>query len=429
MFEYSQDTSWAVDRVRFEYLGRRYHGRGLLKWSIEQGFHLDAFLDSHGTALPNRIQFGKVRVPAPSELRSVRMRLEGFGHAITPQLTPGDQLELIGHSRLDVDFPSLLFSRPFSQPTRSEKYYGAGLFELGEGLVLPDRLERVLRLSGQQIQFGVSAGGIKYEDESLKLRAWLESQTQLRMEWTLSGNAWCRTDAWKFAEGAEAALSFLGGRTVRLLERSTRRGSKEYIERRKRLQPVYLGILSLPPRATWKPQRIDKGEFVALTRFFTSGGKDTLVAQRMCVQMAEVCRQDTLAAKELLCANILDAGLRTLAGKPYKRSDPSTKIEANMAMFCAKYFSNDVWKGCCEGVVATYHDLRHRNAHPDWLTTEGGGLSDNQLERSLDGMIRLSWFYGYMILAMAGFKSLEPKFPCPHKDWDPLITITREHTA
>ena len=101
----------------------------------------------------------------------------------------------------------------------------------------------------------LSRGGIAYEDEALKLRAWLESEGQLRMEWVLTANAWSKTDVWKYAEGIEAALSFLGGRTVRLLERSTRRRSREYVERRKQPQPVYLGILSMAPREGDAPIR------------------------------------------------------------------------------------------------------------------------------------------------------------------------------
>ncbi|RJO66331.1 MAG: hypothetical protein C4523_12925 [Myxococcales bacterium] len=144
----------------------------------------------------------------------------------------------------------------------------------------------------------------------------------------------------------------------------------------------------------------------------------------MCAQMAEVARQRTLAARELLCANVLDAALRTLSCKPYKSNDKSSKVDACMELFRNKFLPRVNWDGRCKEVVKSYHRLRHRNAHPDWLTNEGGGLSDDAREQSLDDMIRLAWFCGYMILAMAGLENLEPKFPGPHEDWGPLITVT-----
>jgi len=45
------------------------------------------------------------------------------------------------------------------------------------------------------------------------------------------------------------------------------------------------------------------------------------------------------------------------------------------------------------------------------------------MEKSLDDMIFLSRFYGYMILALAGFRDLKPDFPKPHSEWSPAIKI------
>ena len=70
--------------------------------------------------------------------------------------------------------------------------------------------------------------------------------------------------------------------------------------------------------------------------------------------------------------------------------------------------------------------MRHRNAHPDWLTIRGGALEEPSLERSLDDIVFLSAFYGYMVRSLAGFKDLKPRFPKPMKDWRPVMTITME---
>jgi hypothetical protein len=75
-------------------------------------------------------------------------------------------------------------------------------------------------------------------------------------------------------------------------------------------------------------------------------------------------------------------------------------------------------------VKREYFYLRNRNAHPDWLFSQGGSLSEEEQAKSLDSMIFLSRFYGYMILALAGFRDLRPNFPTPHKDWKAAATVT-----
>ncbi len=67
--------------------------------------------------------------------------------------------------------------------------------------------------------------------------------------------------------------------------------------------------------------------------------------------------------------------------------------------------------------------MRHRNAHPDFLLKKGGYLSEEYREKSVDDMIYLSRFYGYMILAMAGFQDLEPQFPPPFAEWKATVKI------
>ena len=50
-------------------------------------------------------------------------------------------------------------------------------------------------------------------------------------------------------------------------------------------------------------------------------------------------------------------------------------------------------------------------------------MSHEKAEQTLDDMIFLSHFYGYMILALAGVSDLKPLFPAPHKQWGPMATV------
>lgn len=81
-----------------------------------------------------------------------------------------------------------------------------------------------------------------------------------------------------------------------------------------------------------------------------------------------------------------------------------------MVRFREKYFSKRS-ETACELALKTHVDLRHRNAHPDWLTAPNGVLSKDELKQSTRDLVFMSRFYGYMILAMAGFKEMEPLFP------------------
>ncbi len=328
----------------------------------------------------------------------------------------------MSQSRLDVEFGSILFTSPFPLPTDSGKHRGECLFEIGKGLIFDDTLASETRLGERTIRTSLSTG-IAYEDESLTLRAWPESKTVMRMEWAMSPTVYTKADAWMYADAAEASLSFLSGRTVWLLERKTRRNAKEYFQRLKRPEITDLGLMSFVPRESQRSKRIGTNEFVSLTRFFLRGGTDATVARLIFAQITEAHRQQTRAARELLCANTLDAALRTLFGKPYRRNDRETKIEALMENFRIKYLT-EAWVDACTSVLRAYGRLRHKNAHPDWLTGKGGGLSDVDVDKRFDDLLRVIWFCGYMTQALAGFEDLEPKFPAPHREWGPLLTQT-----
>ena len=97
-----------------------------------------------------------------------------------------------------------------------------------------------------------------------------------------------------------------------------------------------------------------------------------------------------------------------------------------MKQFQSEYLSGEhdsKWKKKIEDVFKAYERLRHRHAHPDWITAQGGMLSDSEIEQSINDMILLSRFYGYMILAISGIKDLEPKFPVHFSNWGPIMTM------
>ncbi|MEO1006480.1 MAG: hypothetical protein AAFW67_11655, partial [Cyanobacteria bacterium J06638_38] len=103
-------------------------------------------------------------------------------------------------------------------------------------------------------------------------------------------------------------------------------------------------------------------------------------------------------------------------------------IDRALKRFREKYWSRE-WKKVCRKVLKTHRSLRHRNAHPDWLFEQTGYLSDEQKRQSLDDMIFLCRFYGYMILTLTGAKNLKPDFPASHQAWQPAYVVMSSEEA
>jgi len=419
MFDYFAENNWAVQRVWFDFLNGRYTGRGLLKWHPDNGFYLDAFLTRHGPPLPSTIEWGKPRVLRPEELGRIRMRLGPGAHVLSAPICLSDQMELFSDDRLEVDFHSALFvARRSNVPTQSN-HSGRALLEVGKRLILPDSSTTEVRVGGKTVRQAVSRDWIDHEEPSLSLRAFTESDKYMQTEWLMPSSEWSKMNAWRFAEALGLATSIVSGKTVHLLEKSCVRGQIEYHERRSRRPVTDLGLMRLIPEPGFVPKDI----LVHLAKEIARDAKYEKIARNVFNQLAEASRQQTHEGRELLCSMILHAVLLTASGKKYKPGDPSTKIAPCMESFRIKYLS-DSWDNACKKAEDAFHELRHRNAHPDWLTIPGGGRAEPSLEESLNNMIFLSTFYGYMLLALAGFKNLQPRFPTPIKDWQALITMT-----
>src|SRR5699024_507066 len=117
-----------------------------------------------------------------------------------------------------------------------------------------------------------------------------------------------------------------------------------------------------------------------LTTFFTKGYLDkkeyqeSHVARRMLEQLIEAEQQKTLAAKELLTATVLEAALRTLFEVP--SSDKLYVPHYLKNDFIPKYANGAEWREVRKQVAKSFKNMRHRNAHPDWLVGEQNVYDD-----------------------------------------------------
>ena len=166
-------------------------------------------------------------------------------------------------------------------------------------------------------------------------------------------------------------------------------------------------LTDFDPPDQWK---FNRTAFIQLTRFFASHNPHAEICWSIFRRLAEASQQETWEARELLAGTTLEAVLRTLDNHPFAPGDYSWKIKQSLASFRQAHL-DAAWEAACEKALVVRNRLRHRNAHPDWITHPGGLFSTPERRQSLEDLTFLSRFYGYMILALAGFKGLQPRFP------------------
>ena len=150
--------------------------------------------------------------------------------------------------------------------------------------------------------------------------------------------------------------------------------------------------------------------FIHLTRFFAARGPHADVCWSIFCRLAEASCQQTWESRELLTGTTLEATLRTLDNHPFRHGDYSWKIKQSLEAFRQAYLGAG-WEPACDKALQVRDRLRHRNAHPDWITHAGGSFSKQEWQQSIEDLTFLSRFYGFVILALSGFKPLQPKFP------------------
>lgn len=201
---------------------------------------------------------------------------------------------------------------------------------------------------------------------------------------------------------------------MQLLRREATFGHKSRKEIRKKEQAEKISFPLLPIAALYsrKDRLFAKEAFLKLTKFFAKKGKHSDVCWLVFYQIAEATRQVSLQARELLLATILEAVLRTITNKPFRQGGKSLDLRQRMDSFRKSFLTAD-WTAACDQAIKSQKNLRDRNAHPDWLTSEDERLSKERMRPTITDMMFLSRFYGYMILALAGFRDLQPQFPKP----------------
>lgn len=416
---YLQETEYVLSRIWFDYLGGHYEGRGIMNWKPEQGFHLEAFIEreSETCPLPELIEIGKVGIIHKDDIGIVRMKSPRFYLAIA-SVPLFDRADVIVEKRLSVKLGNIVFYSPNPIYVDDSNFYGRAFFE-AENLLLPDM---IITKKGIGIYSGETEidRGIEYDIvNNHAVFAHIAEDNTIELFWRLSKSRWNKTDSLNWPEAIRYALSVLSGQEVRVLQRETDFSFYGRRQVSKRESSHHLGILSpLPPNSL-----LNRELFVLLIEFFAKNGRNAMICRRVFDQMLETSRQETWQGKELLLSTILEATLRTIENHPFKPGDNSFNLKDSLRRFQGKYLSTHC-NDACERAYKVWRRLRHRNAHPDWLIGEGGALSEDEIEDSIDDIIFLSRFYGYMMLGLAGMTTMgRPTFPKTHREWNSGVII------
>jgi hypothetical protein len=96
-------------------------------------------------------------------------------------------------------------------------------------------------------------------------------------------------------------------------------------------------------------------------------------------------------------------------------ADRSWKVGDALMRFREKYWDRR-WETFVARALTAFRNLRHRNAHPDWLAGSGALRSAERVTTAFDDLQFLVRFYGFMMLALVGIHA-EPLFPAAVKEW------------
>ncbi|NJL99924.1 MAG: hypothetical protein HC924_14510 [Synechococcaceae cyanobacterium SM2_3_2] len=412
--EYFQGRKYILDDLWFDLDGIRHRGHGIMTWDPKVGFHIDAFLDKGNQ--PQTIELRAKHLVEKEDLVNIRLMPRGLDWAIAPNTLIFDRFQLQNSQLLSVSTHSLITCESSLAAVDETLWKGAALYKTGGGIKLPDAM-RNDTIAGDELLLRQSQSGIRYKDETkFEITARYIDQNHLLVCWKVPKSSFDKARAWKLSEAIQDVLSILYGQTIWLMYREMEREGYKTTEIIKNRAVSKLGVFSLfGSHPGFKRQVI-----VQMIQVFVDENLQTEICRNMFRQVVESCQQKTWQAQELLISTILEAALRTLDNRP--TSDDKYQVSGGTSRFRTNYLNKD-WKERCNEASKVFSRLRNRNAHPDWLTSPGGGRSKEEQEKSFNDMVFLCRFYGYMILALSGFRDLNPDFPLPYEQRQPLVSI------
>lgn len=407
MIDYQKEQEHYLQKVWFDYNGARYLGRGILRWHPINGFHFDAFVEcSKSTPLKvKKYIIGGQTIIGPEDRTSIKATLHTGHWLVIPRCDMSIPLELISENRLSLHPNRVIFGNKCKDNAK-KRMHASAFFDCNYNILMPDTVETEVRINDTTILYKRDMG-IKYGDNDMQLTFRKVSDNILEADLDYTNTDVNKYYLWSWMEAFYRALSLLCGHTVVLRQNRVNCINHEYVDMRSGYEPIKLqNHLCL-----FNEDIIDREILIKLTAFFASRNSHANLCYKAFLQMVDASRQFSHRGTELLCSITLEALLRSINNEPFSadtRGRNSWNVEHSLRLFRDRYLTIE-WRSTCKKVVKAYKRLRHINAHPDWISTDRLSSKD-EFKQSIDDMTLLSRFYGYMILAMAGFRDIEPNF-------------------
>ena len=424
MEEYFQTRERYVKHLWFRYEGIVYRGNGVLTWNPDKGFHIIAGIK--GNKVPGKKEFHSIQFNEPTR---IRMEMGDGTIAITPLLR-FSELGLYWSETFSINIGQLILVKNLNNPEKlSEKWGGSAIYEADARLLFPDIVRQETTVGEVGPLESYSRAGFDYDgNNGEKIWGEVKDNKYIYFSWSFPKQNWTKNQAFRFADGLRYALSALSGETVQLRYHEAERDHRIAKVFNSNEKPILFGLIL----RLFDQDIIDKNSTIQLAYFFAQENEQSKICKRIYHQIEAAVNQDSQQATELLLSTTLEAALRSIYHLPFApgrsiRSDPF-KLPNALKQFCSDYLTsnpNDYreWKKIIDKVSQAYSRLRHRNAHPDWLYAKSGMFSEKEMEQTVNDMILLSRFYGYMILGLAGFQNIQPVFPAPMSNWKPYMTF------
>ncbi|MDP1714084.1 MAG: hypothetical protein Q8L41_05005 [Anaerolineales bacterium] len=425
LWDYFKETESFIKRIFFFYEGIRYEGSGVMQWNPAKGFHIAAQVKPENE-IPFSKNIGSVDL-RPS--RRIYMQLGSNSLAIIPEVRL-NELDLLINHHVVLNVGRVIFIQRRDDKHERKSWSGAGLYELADKPIFPDTIATETKIGDSKPLESFSRAGLYHDDPSGEqiIGRFIENK-YFEANWSFPKEIWSKNYGWQIANGIKEAISILDGQEIKMRVREV------YYENKYVYEVNALGKTSSLDSISrlFDNDVLKRNEIVNLAKFFVKGGEKAGICRNIFQQIIESSHQKSWQANELLLATILEAALRNLYNHPFKsganKQENKIDINKHLKRFREEYLSKDVevgrkWKNTIYEVVKAQKQLRDKNAHPDWMFSQGGEYSKDETTKALDNMVILSRFYGTMIKALAGFENLTPVSYKPVTDWK-IMSIER----
>jgi hypothetical protein len=422
---YDQEYEYRLDRVWFDFLGGHYEGRGLMDWLPGTGFRIRADVERRGVPIPSRVELPLLARPTRSTSSVIRFSSKDLGLGLTPVFDLGPMTPELLDGWLSVTASGITYSDIMLDENNRDMWSRAtteGQASLSSAAViwLPEWVDRSTEMGEQTFEESRSLAGLHYEKDGLEVTI-VAKDKNIKFTWRASRQGWPARTGWRLPEAVARSLSILSRAECQVLQCELDIGRRELGRVTAQRKLRNLGILA----PFLGEDVVSKPNFELLVSLFVGDSKEAMVCRLIYEQIANASTQPSWQATELLVATILEATLRTLYDKPFRPGAKGIHIGQYLAKLRADYLGEQ-WRDKCEVAADAHERLRHRNAHPDWLTGVPGKRWSEASDEALDDAILLCHFYGKLILALAGRRDLDPLLPIPHQQWKPLLTFSTE---